>query len=124
MVKTLNTVDGGVVTGYQEAFDLVVALCEAAGFLVASVSSQSRSTYLNRPGNDRVIRASDHSNHHPGRNAEVIEVRLTGAREEIVTVWVDDVEGEIEERDFINVIRESPAEIESLIKAAIAEYDR
>lgn len=29
MVKTLNTVDGGVVTGYQEAFDLVVALCEA-----------------------------------------------------------------------------------------------
>lgn len=54
----------------------------------------------------------------------MIEVRLTGAREEIVTVWVDDVEGEIEERDFINVIRESPAEIESLIKAAIAEYDR
>jgi hypothetical protein len=120
----LNTEDGGRVTDHEGAFELASRLVEDAGFERVGSSDQSRSIYLARPDHDSVvIRVSDHANHHPGRNRAVIEARLTLVKEAVITTWIDEVEGEIEERDYIPVIKESPAEIEAIMKQAIADYD-
>jgi hypothetical protein len=118
-----QTADGGSVTDYKSAFDFARRMAEDAGFEIRSASSQSPSLYLARPGSDKVLRVSDHPNRHPGRNAEVVEARLSPRRDEVVRKWHDPREGMIEEREFMNVIGHRPEEIADIIRKAIAQYD-
>ncbi len=122
--KTYPTTDGDLVTDHKEAFAFACKIVEAAGFKMVSGSAQTRSAYFSRPGLDRVLRVADHANHHPGRNAEVIEARLTVARREIVTSWMDATDGKIEERDYASVIDQKPDQIATLMQQAITDYDR
>lgn len=121
--QTYETVDGGTVTDHESAFKFSESLLKEEGFELESVSGQTRSIYMKRPGKSGVIRVADHANLHPGRNAWVVEARLSSGKETIIRRWKDELEGDIEEHDRITVIRESPEDIRRIIKAAVVDYD-
>lgn len=120
-----RTVDGGALTEPESAFRLAREMAEQAGLKIHGASDQSRSTYYQLPGSNRVLRISDHPNYHPGRNSgEVIEARLRTKRDEVENSWTDPKEGLIVEREYRNGILDTPDEITERMRQAIAEYLR